>query len=259
MARRTMLILALGFALLASGPVTAAPPAQIVDTAGDANAVNGQGLQTTASRAVDDRGGVVTPMQPDKLKAFDILSVRFATEFINQRKTAYKTVTVKAGRKRVTKRVAYTVVVKKPNALLVTMTLAGDPLADPIPKMYRVYFFTGDCAVRHMLTWNVTPTNPDGVPDSTGSGDQGVAIWTRGASFYRADCFNTGIENTDLPSSRSTGDSLIFRLPLNSFARVGTKVHTMSAESRLRARAAYPYPTIDFAWAKESVTYVTGK
>lgn len=259
MARRTMLIVGLGLALLASGPATAAPAPQIVDTAGDANGINGQGSQTTASRAVDDGGGVVTPMQPDQLKAFDILSVRFSTEFINQRKTAYKNVTVTVGKKRVTKRVAYTVVVKKPNALLVTMTLAGDPLADPIPKMYRVSFNTGDCVARHMLTWNATPTNPEGVPDSTGSGDQGVAIWTRGASFYRADCFNTGIETMDLPSSRSTGDSLIFRLPLNSFARVGTKVHTMSAESRLRARAAYPYPMIDFAWAKESVAYITGK
>lgn len=259
MARRTMLIVGLGLALLASGPATAAPAPHIVDTAGDANGINGQGLQTAASRAVDDRGGLVTPMQPDQLKAFDILSVRFSTEFINQRKKAYKYVFVKVGKKTVKKRVAYTIIVKKPNAMLVTMTLAGDPYADPIPKMYRVYFNTGDCVARHTLTWNVTPTNPDGIPDSTGTGDQGVAIWTRGASFFKADCFGTQPETMELPASRATGDSLIFRIPLNSFARVGTKVNTMSAESRLRARAAYPYPTIDFAWTKETVTYVTGK
>lgn len=255
MARRTILIAVLGLALLAPGASSAAPAPHIVDAAGDANGINGQGRQETAARLIDERGGVITPLTPDQLKVFDILSVRFSTEFINQRKTAYRTVFVKVGKKRVAKRVAYTIIVKKPWSTLVTVNLAGDPAADSIPKMVRVYFQTGDCVARHQLTWSFTPTNPAGIPEQVGD----VKVWTRDASFFRNDCGLGPPETMALPNSKASGGTLVFKIPLTSLAKIGTKINTMTAETRLRPREAYPYPAIDVALSSATSAYSVGK
>jgi hypothetical protein len=107
-------------AAVAALPSSAATPPQIVDAAGDANGINGQGVLDL----LVDGGPDNVSSGPVGDAAADITSVRFATKFVARRVGA-RTVQV-------------------PAATVVTMTLAAPPTTPE--TFYRVYATTKTCS-----------------------------------------------------------------------------------------------------------------
>lgn len=121
----TASVLAAGLGLAAAVPSNAAAAPQIVDPAGDANALNGQGL-------VEGAPGQATA--PASLGSLDITSVQWATKFngSGKRKTA--------------------------THILVTMSLAAPATETGQSAVWRATANFGDCSFS--LAYEVTPGLP---------------------------------------------------------------------------------------------------
>lgn len=236
---RRLLIAALSIASLLSFNSGNAAGAHIVDRSGDANGLNGQAFPGLASL---DSSSQALGAQIDHL---DITTVTWSTEFEYIRQG--------------------TRLVKTPKYIVAQMRLSGSPTADQTPRKYEIYFKLGECQALHSVTWDVSPQNPSGVPDSVdlpaatlpvvGTAGGPVYVWTRGARLDRGSCFNDAAV-VNLPLSKVAGNSLVWRIPIKEMAKAGTQLWEMRAASRMRVRSAYPYPVGDTASSKN--TFILG-
>lgn len=207
----------LALCMLAAPAAHAAPP-EIVDVAGDATGINGQGV--SGLEAIDRSA----PQPGKQLESLDIVSVRFGLE-------------------KVRKSLRY---------VTVTMTLSGDPNAEPTPHKYVVYFNSRTCNATSTLEWHSTPS-VDGAPDyveppvPAGDVDR-VYVWTRGAQLTRGGCVEP-TRTVALPASRVKGKTIVWRIPAAHAWPKGSVLKDFVAQSRARFRASgyYTYPVWDQA------------
>jgi hypothetical protein len=193
-----------------AGSSQAATKPQITDIRGDANALNDQGPGITIPT-----NGPTTPRAYDPA---DILNVLVSTQY------------AKIGK------------VVKPVYVTVTMNLAASPTSDTYPKRYRVYFTSPGCA-SGQLEYDYTPAMPSGIPNELDLVATTVILWTPG--FRLSGCIAGS--DINLTQSKVVKNSVVWRIPFAMVGKLGQMMGDLRAETRFRARGAYPVPVIDLA------------